>query len=89
MEFSSEILDRHDELRKLQDKVKRLELQNKQLRIENSAKNGLVDKTERFECKKPGSKSLSIKSNYSVEGGGDLNLSDEMNKDDFSNEERW
>ncbi|KAJ9599065.1 hypothetical protein L9F63_010457, partial [Diploptera punctata] len=83
MESKTDVLDPHDELRKLQDKVRKLEFQNEQLRSQHS-RNGVIE-----------NRNLSNISNenYIVHGDSNYSLDEEdilsINSDDFLDEERW
>ncbi|XP_021927629.1 uncharacterized protein LOC110833627 isoform X2 [Zootermopsis nevadensis] len=84
MENKADILDPRDEVRKLQDKVRKLEFQNEQLRSQHT-RNGLL-----------GNKVLSCVSNenyivhtdlqYQAEDEHDIII---INSEDFLDEERW
>jgi hypothetical protein len=84
MENKVHVLDSRDEVRKLQDKVRKLEFQNEQLRSQHT-RNGLI-----------GNKVFSRVSNENYIVHTDLQYQTEdehdiiiINSEDFLDEERW
>ncbi|PSN40391.1 hypothetical protein C0J52_18172 [Blattella germanica] len=82
MENKTDVSNPHDELRRLQDRVRKLEFQNEQLRSQHS-RNGLIE-----------NKLSNVSNeNYIVQADANYQMDDQdilsINSEDFLDEERW
>jgi hypothetical protein len=81
MENTVDVLDPRDEVRKLQDKVKKLEFQNEQLRSQHT-RNGLIGKKIGLSASH---ENCIVDTDQAVDEHDIINIKD----DDFLDEERW
>jgi hypothetical protein len=80
MENKADVLDPRDEVRKLQDKVRKLEFQNEQLRSQHT-RNGLIGN-------KVSNENCIVHTDFQYQAEDELDIII-INSEDFLDEERW